>query len=446
MSETNEKNEALMLDEEDGTENMRSQDDDGAGEDQQEQEQENDREQEPIEAAPEEGYEETAAGSTEADEGQQASEPERGKKSRISQLKQKKRSRTAEDYDEEGEQQQQDDFDAAYDEYGAEYGADEEQAQVEQEGFTEDQEDASAGKQIPTENKPKDEFDEVLEEISMGKRRRSNKEADLVADEMADKEAFELVEQITAAYELDKKALRAGKPATNKLKLLPKLQEKIPKVYLQQKLIEHRLLDRLRDWLDFLPDGSLPNVNIRTAILALLAEFPVKGDTDRIRRKDDEFKGIEKHHLKESEIAKVVLRLSRHPQETSENQRVASKLIQKWSRLVFGLTSNYRNLAKYEDEIARRTLSAKKARGEGSSSSSRNEIITNPNRARIPARVDLEFVKRPEKKVAEAERKVSAPPPAQQRLAKKLAELKKPIKREGRAAKVAVEGKSKSLF
>eukprot|EP01027_Heterolobosea_sp_BB2_P015356 GEZU01021978.1.p1 GENE.GEZU01021978.1~~GEZU01021978.1.p1 ORF type:complete len:281 (-),score=106.51 GEZU01021978.1:125-967(-) len=280
----------------------------------------------------------------------------------------------------------------------------------------------------------------------MGKRRRSNKEADLVADEMADKEAFELVEQITAAYELDKKALRAGKPATNKLKLLPKLQEKIPKVYLQQKLIEHRLLDRLRDWLDFLPDGSLPNVNIRTAILALLAEFPVKGDTDRIRRKDDEFKGIEKHHLKESEIAKVVLRLSRHPQETSENQRVASKLIQKWSRLVFGLTSNYRNLAKYEDEIARRTLSAKKARGEGSSSSSRNEIITNPNRARIPARVDLEFVKRPEKKVAEAERKVSAPPPAQQRLAKKLAELKKPIKREGRAAKVAVEGKSKSLF
>lgn len=47
---------------------------------------------------------------------------------------------------------------------------------------------------------------------------------------------------------------------------------------LQQEFLDHGVLTLLKNWLEPLPDGSLPNINIRAAILKILTdvktEFP----------------------------------------------------------------------------------------------------------------------------------------------------------------------------
>lgn len=48
---------------------------------------------------------------------------------------------------------------------------------------------------------------------------------------------------------------------------------------LQQEFLDHGVLTLLKNWLEPLPDGSLPNINIRAAILKILTDvctfFPI---------------------------------------------------------------------------------------------------------------------------------------------------------------------------
>jgi hypothetical protein len=41
---------------------------------------------------------------------------------------------------------------------------------------------------------------------------------------------------------------------------------------LQQEFLDHGILTLLKNWLEPLPDGSMPNMNIRTAVLKLLSD------------------------------------------------------------------------------------------------------------------------------------------------------------------------------
>lgn len=41
---------------------------------------------------------------------------------------------------------------------------------------------------------------------------------------------------------------------------------------LQQEFLDHGVLTLLKNWLEPLPDGSLPNINIRAAILKILTD------------------------------------------------------------------------------------------------------------------------------------------------------------------------------
>ncbi|KAL7164781.1 hypothetical protein ACSBR2_040646 [Camellia fascicularis] len=44
---------------------------------------------------------------------------------------------------------------------------------------------------------------------------------------------------------------------------------------LSKKQLHHGVLTLLKTWLKPLPDGSLPNINIRGAILRILTDFPI---------------------------------------------------------------------------------------------------------------------------------------------------------------------------
>jgi hypothetical protein len=109
----------------------------------------------------------------------------------------------------------------------------------------------------------------------------------------------------------------------------------------------------LAKWLE--PNGKvLPNINVRKAVFDSLLDMPVKGIVSKMKN-NEEFSGIEVHHLKESGIAKIINFYSQNVQETEENKKKTKTLIERWSRLVFDLSDNYKNLEMKEKESQKKS-------------------------------------------------------------------------------------------
>lgn len=83
-------------------------------------------------------------------------------------------------------------------------------------------------------------------------------------------------------------------------------------------------LGLLKGWLEPYPDGSLPNVRVRTAVLRVLSSLPV--DT----RMEDM-----KELLKRSQLGRNVMFLYKCSEETADNRRLAKELVHKWARPIF---------------------------------------------------------------------------------------------------------------
>ncbi|KAF9611790.1 hypothetical protein IFM89_035775 [Coptis chinensis] len=180
-----------------------------------------------------------------------------------------------------------------------------------------------------------EEDDEIKELFNSGKRKRKNEKS---AAEIA-----LLVEQLMAELEVtaeeDAELNRQSKPAVNKLKKLPLLTEVLSKRQLQLEFLDHGVLALLKNWLEPLPDGSLPNISIRTAILKILTDYPI--DLEQYDRRDQ---------LKKSGLGKVIMFLSRSDEETTANRRLAKDLVDKWSRPIFNKSTRFEDMRSADEE------------------------------------------------------------------------------------------------
>lgn len=107
-------------------------------------------------------------------------------------------------------------------------------------------------------------------------------------------------------------------------------------------------------WLDPLPDGSLPDLTLRTALYQIL-DGPVQRFIDDFQlEKSRGTKG--KHH--HNGLGMQVMFLWKHPKEIESNKKLLAKLIERWMRPLLALTTDYRKLADFEEkqkrEIAQR--------------------------------------------------------------------------------------------
>lgn len=290
-----------------------------------------------------------------------------------------------------------------------------------------------------------EEDDEINELFKVGKKKKKN--------EKSPAEIALLVENVMAELEVtaeeDADLNRQGKPAVNKLKKLPLLTDVLSKKQLQQEFLDHGVLTLLKNWLEPLPDGSLPNINIREAILKILTDFPI--DLEQYDRREQ---------LKKSGLGKVIMFLSKSDEETTSNRKLAKDLVDQWSRPIFNKSTRFEDMRNVEDERVpfRRPL-AKKSGNKAAGMESRDGDLdldefsqgrksgqsSSRQHASRPEATPLDFVIRPQSKIDPDEIRARAKQAVQDqrrmKMNKKLQQLKAPKKKQLQATKLSVEGR-----
>lgn len=143
-------------------------------------------------------------------------------------------------------------------------------------------------------------------------------------------ECVAFLERMMKARDDDLKSFKKGQPALEKIKMLRVVEMMMNKVQHREYLLDNMLLPVFRAWLDRLPDGTLPNVEVRTTLLSIL--FDMRIDEDWVER------------LEGSQgLGKVIHFLSRN-EDYEPNRRVAEKIMMKWARPVYKMDSNFSEL------------------------------------------------------------------------------------------------------
>ncbi len=97
------------------------------------------------------------------------------------------------------------------------------------------------------------------------KKRRRNYDVTLHDDEI-----MAMIHQMKQAALEDRRLNLEQRPATKKLQMLPTVVAHLKKSDLQTSFIECGILTGLANWLQPLPDHSLPHLKIRESILSIL--------------------------------------------------------------------------------------------------------------------------------------------------------------------------------
>ncbi|XP_052472560.1 protein IWS1 homolog isoform X1 [Carassius gibelio] len=178
------------------------------------------------------------------------------------------------------------------------------------------------------------DFDIMLarKKAQSGKRRRNRDGGTFISD--ADDVVSAMVIKMTEAAEEDRTLNSRKKPALKKLMLLPTVVMHLKKQDLKDTFIDSGVMTAIKEWISPLPDKSLPALKIREELLKILQELP----------------SVSQETLKLSGIGRAVMFLYKHPKESRANKDLALKLINEWSRPIFGLSSNYKGMTREERE------------------------------------------------------------------------------------------------
>uniref|UniRef100_A0A3P8U023 TFIIS N-terminal domain-containing protein n=1 Tax=Amphiprion percula TaxID=161767 RepID=A0A3P8U023_AMPPE len=162
------------------------------------------------------------------------------------------------------------------------------------------------------------------------RKRRHNDGGTFISD--ADDVVSAMIVKMTEAAQEDRTLNSQKKPALKKLTLLPQVVMHLKKQDLKETFIDSGVMSAIKEWISPLPDKSLPALRIREEMLRILQELP----------------SVSQETLKHSGIGRAVMFLYKHPKESRSNKDLALKLINEWSRPIFGLTSNYKGMTREE--------------------------------------------------------------------------------------------------
>lgn len=146
-------------------------------------------------------------------------------------------------------------------------------------------------------------------------------------EKMADEEIAQLKIRMERACMADIEARADGRPAVNKLQLLPQVLSVLNRNDIQETILdpETNFLQSLKFFLEPLNDGSLPSYTIQRDIFTCLTQLP-----------------IEKDALLSSGIGKVVLFYTRSKRAEPAIKRMAERLVGEWSRPILKKTDDFK--------------------------------------------------------------------------------------------------------
>ena len=184
-------------------------------------------------------------------------------------------------------------------------------------GDADDPDDDSVSGSEAVEEGGKNDFDRILSGLK-AKRGGPNWSRDKLHNDVR-----ELQERMESAVEEDDEAIRAEppRPALAKIAMLPEVEAMMRKKQYHETMVDQSMLSTLARWLRPMPDGSLVSLQVRKGLLNALLKFEI----------DETVLGS----LRSSGIGKYVKLLTLHKREIAENKRVATSLIEKWSRPIF---------------------------------------------------------------------------------------------------------------
>lgn len=209
-------------------------------------------------------------------------------------------------------------------------------------------------------------FDKVQAEL-----KRKRKKANFSNEEQQEMVDIFLGKMNMAADE-DQTLHRNGHPALIKLKMLAEVEMEVSKKPIQYMLLNRGLLRSFKEWLSPLEDGSVPNIKVRTSMYDLLNVL-----------------NVDEVHLENSDgLPKLLVTMWKR--EKGRNKTLLRKIIDKWTRSIHRLSTNYRKLAEAEEQRAREIIIRKKM-------STDRELNAGPTvRARIPAPATFDYAIRPQ--------------------------------------------------
>ncbi|MCI4390482.1 hypothetical protein PGIGA_G00123140 [Pangasianodon gigas] len=215
------------------------------------------------------------------------------------------------------------------------------------------------------------DFDMMLakRKAQSGKRRRHRDGGTFISD--ADDVVSAMITKMNEAAEEDRTLNSQKKPALKKLMLLPTVVMHLKKQDLKETFIDSGVMTAIKEWISPLPDKSLPALKIREELLKILQEetfidsgvmtaikewisplpdksLPALKIREELLKILQELPSVSQETLKMSGIGRAVMFLYKHPKESRPNKDLALKLINEWSRPIFGLSSNYKCMTREE--------------------------------------------------------------------------------------------------
>ncbi|XP_003380460.1 IWS1 family protein [Trichinella spiralis] len=188
------------------------------------------------------------------------------------------------------------------------------------------------------------DFDLMMQKRKMQNRRRRRRyeNVDFISD--ADDTINDLIERMNVAAQADRESNVAQKPALQKRKLLPYVLSQLKKADLQTAFIESGAVTAIAEWLQLLPDRSLPSYEIRTELLKILQQVISRFGRFSVT--------IFKYWKGGDDFAQASQRNQREPysgrQADHLNGHSCLIILGDWARPIFNLQTDYRLLSKEE--------------------------------------------------------------------------------------------------
>jgi len=234
----------------------------------------------------------------------------------------------------------------------------------------------------------KDDMDDELDRMFGRAARRESAGGDRECSIQAEN----LMAQMEAALEADLEAFSRKEPALHKLRMLKKAQEALSIQKMHEYLMVGGILGVLKGWLEPMPDGSLPNTRVRGGVLSMLESL-------RINCANEDHK----EQLKKSGVGRLVMFLSKLPDETPENRRLAQSLVESWSRPILGSAASIDSMQRSDRISLAKSLGSISNTPKGVGIVDGDQMESGHPETRhavIPRAAELDYVIRPKSRVS----------------------------------------------